>query len=132
MNLFIWSDLKVSPYYGKKMEESYLWETTSLIMYVSSCWVYKNQNKNSKFILQPGSRFSLDRKENGNYLIIGLARISDEGEVKLLNNKKFKSPNSGSYECQVSSSTPKQISHTVKIRGKMCVMHDMIYILFYY
>jgi len=48
----------------------------------------------------PGSRLSLDRKENGNYLIIGLARISDEG----------------TYECQVSSSTPKQISHTVKIR----------------
>ena len=48
MNLFNWSDLKVSPYYGKKMEESYLWETTSLIMYVSSCWVYKIQNKNSK------------------------------------------------------------------------------------
>jgi len=49
---------------------------------------------------KPDSRFSLDKKENGNYLIIGLARISDEG----------------SYECQVSSSTPKQIFHTVKIR----------------
>ena len=36
-----------------------------------------------KFFLQPDSRFSLDRKDNGNYLIIGLARISDEGEVKV-------------------------------------------------
>ena len=35
---------------------------------------------------QSDSRFSLDRKDNGNYLIIGLARISDEGEVKLLHH----------------------------------------------
>ena len=41
----------------------------------------QDPKKEFKFILQPGSRFSLDRKENGNYLIIGLARISDEGEI---------------------------------------------------
>ena len=45
---------------------------------------------NSQKILQPDSRLSLDQKENGNYLMIGLARLSDEGDLNdLCRNCKF-------------------------------------------
>ena len=45
--------------------------------------IYLKTMKNKNIFVQPDSRFTLDKKENGNYLIIGLARISDEGEVSL-------------------------------------------------
>ena len=56
-------------------------------MYVSELAILKPWKLKTIFV-QPDSRFTLDKKENGNYLIIGLARISDEGEVSLFAQSK--------------------------------------------
>lgn len=64
--------------------------------------------------------------------ILSLALLESVMKVKyLLPHNKNDLFNAGNYECQVSSSTPKQVFHTVKVRGKLFEIKRINLIFFF-